>query len=266
MFPHFTVGPYIIYNYALLYSFMYLVIGMYGFNRLLRLPFPPQVLGRGMLLVILGLFLGSLIPTFGTTFWDWFITGTFFWHGPVRVIGGMVVAIPAAYFYLRRHGIPIGRAFDLGSLPIPLGLAIGRLGCLAAGCCGGAPSDSLLAMVLPDLNRVWAARYPTQLLSFGANLAIFFILVGWERYGTKKVGAKKSYPFDGFLFLLFLELYFIKRFIVQFLRNDNLPLIGPLSATHLFFLAGIGVVSVVLLVRLLRNKGDNLAKSPKLSS
>jgi phosphatidylglycerol:prolipoprotein diacylglycerol transferase len=257
MIPRLTVGPYSIYTYALLYSLMYLVIGVYGFKRLLRLPFPPQVLGRAMLLVILGLFLGSLIPTFGTTFWDWFITGTFFWHGPVRVIGGMVTAIMAAYLYLHHYKIPIGRAFDLGSLPVPLGLAIGRLGCLAAGCCGGAFSDSLLAITLPDLNGVWAARYPTQWLSAGANLVIFFMLVSWERYGTNKVGAKKGYPFDGFLFLLFLELYFIKRFLVQFLRNDNLPLIGPLSGTHLFFLAGFGLVSLVLLVRWRRNRNDN---------
>ena len=245
---------------------MYGVIGLYGFVRLLRLPYPPQVLGRAMLLVVLGLFLGSIIPGLWLSVGGWLKTGVFSWHRSIRVIGGVVVAIPAAYFYLRRHGIPIGRAFDLGSLPIPLGLAIGRLGCLAAGCCGGMPSGSFLAMVLPDLNRVWAARYPTQLLSAGVNLVIFFILVGWERYGIKKVGGNKGYPFDGFLFLLFLELYFVKRFLVQFLRNDNLPLIGPLSGTHLFFLVGIVSVFLVLLVRLLRNKGDNLAESPKLPS
>ena len=174
MFPHFTVGPFFIYTYALLYSVMYLVIGVYGFKRLLRLPFPPQVLGRAMLLVILGLFLGSLIPTFGTTFWDWFKTGTFVWHGPVRVIGGMVVAIPAAYFYLRRHGIPIGRAFDLGSLPIPLGLAIGRLGCLAAGCCGGAPSDSLLTMMLPDIIQGLDRALPHTIVEFRGQPRHFF--------------------------------------------------------------------------------------------
>ncbi len=249
-----------------MYALMYGVIGLYGFVRLFRLPYPPQVLARGMLLVVLGLFLGSIMPGLRISVGGWLKTGVFSWRRSIRVIGGMVVAIPAAYFYLRRHGIPIGRAFDLGSLPIPLGLAIGRLGCLAAGCCGGAPSDSPLAMVLPDLNRVWTERYPIQLLSFGANLVIFFILVSGERYGTKKVGKNMGYPFDGFLFLLFLELYFIKRFLVQFLRNDNLPLIGPLSGTHLFFLAGIGVVSCILLVRLLGNKEDNLAESPKLSS
>jgi prolipoprotein diacylglyceryltransferase len=82
------------------------------------------------------------------------------------------------------------------------------------------------------------------------------MLLGWERYGKNKVGTKNGYPFDGFLFLLFLELYFIKRFLVQFLRNDNLPLIGPLSGTHLFFLSGIVLVSLVLLVRLWRNNEE----------
>ena len=72
-----------------------------------------------MLLVILGLFLGSIMPGLLVSFGGWLKTGVFSWHCSVRVIGGMVVAIPAAYFILRHYGIPIGRAFDLGSLPIP---------------------------------------------------------------------------------------------------------------------------------------------------
>jgi len=255
MLPFIPIGPFSINTYALMYALMYWVIGFYGFARAVRLPYPPQILGRGMLLVVLGLFLGSIMPGLWLSLWGWLTTGIFSWHRSIRVIGGMVAAIPLAYFFLRHHGIPIGRAFDLGGLPIPLGLAIGRLGCLAAGCCGGVPTDSRLAMMLPDLSGVWAPRYPTQLISFGTDLVIFFVLVGWERFGKNKLEANKGYPFDGFLFLLFLELYFTKRFLVQFLRNDNLPLIGSLSGTHLFFLAGIGLVFLALLVRLSRTRG-----------
>lgn len=225
---------------------MYGVIGIYGFARLLRLPYPPAFLGRAIVLVVLSLFLGSILPGIAISLAGWWQTGVFSAHRSVRVIGGMAAALPTAYFIVRYYGIPAGRAFDLGGLPIPLGLAIGRLGCLAAGCCGGVVTESWLGLRLPDNLGTWAVRYPTQLLSAAADLSIFLVLLGWERLFRDRGAAGRSFPFNGFLFLLFLELYFIKRILIQFLRSDNVPLWGPFSATHLFFLAGLAAVSALI--------------------
>ncbi len=248
MLPFLHFGSLTVNTYALMYALMYWIIGCYGFARVSRLPHPPQVLGRAMILVICGLFLGSIAPGLVQTLAEWVATGRFVWHRSIRVIGGLLVTLPLAWIYLRRHGIPIGRAFDLGGLPVPLGLAVGRLGCLAAGCCGGATSNSCVALKMPDLDGVWAVRYPTQIGSMAADLAIYAVLLGWEKYGAGKTRQEKTYPFDGFLFLLFLELYFVKRFLVQFLRADNIPIWGALSLMHLFFLAGIAAVSLAVAV------------------
>ena len=148
--------------------------------------------------------------------------------------GGMLVALACCLVYRA----PVGRAFDLGVLPVPLAQAIGRLGCFAAGCCYGRPTDSWLGMVLPGENGSWQARYPTQLMSAGADLFIFASLLAVERC------AGQRRPFDGFLFLLYGALYCLKRLGMEFLRGDALPpLAGPLNLVQLLCLAvlvGIG--------------------------
>jgi phosphatidylglycerol:prolipoprotein diacylglycerol transferase len=165
--------------------------------------------------------------------------------------GGMLVAA----IYCRRHKISLARALDLGALPIPLGLAIGRLGCLAAGCCHGRPTDSWLGMRLPDEFGVWMVRYPTQLMSAAANLLTFLALVAAERYGMRrrsKDSVAETWPFNGFLVLLALILYSLKRFIMAFLRESGPPLLGPFTWMHLNALAVCVTSSILMLVHLRR--------------
>ena len=255
-FPFLSIGPNQVSTYSLMYSLMYLVIGLYGFGRLLRLAYPPKIISRGILLFIISLFLGSLLPGLLYSGWQWLRQGTCPGTRSVRVIGGLMSSLPIMYFFLRHQGIPVGKAFDLGCLPVPLGLAIGRLGCLAAGCCGGKITDSRIGLHLPDSQGIWAVRYPTQLISAGADLLIFLLLLAWERIVRDKGHGGSSYPFDGFIFLVFLGLYSGKRVLVQFLRVDNVPLWGPFSATQFFFLTGFVLVFVFIAI------GLNARKSP----
>ena len=51
--------------------------------------------------------------------------------------GGLVLAILAAFFYVRSQGLPWLRTADAFAPGVALGHSIGRLGCLAAGCCWG---------------------------------------------------------------------------------------------------------------------------------
>lgn len=157
--------------------------------------------------------------------------------------------------YCRLVRQPLGRAFDLAMLPLPLGQAIGRLGCLAAGCCYGRPTASWLGLYLPDHDGVWAMRYPTQLLSVAANLLILFCLLGAERRGRARAGGQRGWPFDGFLALLYVALFSLKRFLIAFLRaSGEVALIGPLSWMHLNALAGLAVASALIYWNLHRGK------------
>jgi len=50
----------------------------------------------------------------------------------------------------------------------------------------------------------------------------------------------------GFLFCLYIGLFCLERFSMEWLRADATPLWGPLSWAHLVTLAGMGAVAAVI--------------------
>ena len=117
-------------------------------------------------------------------------------------LGALIGGIAAGWLWFRGVGISTGRAFDLWVVPAPVGQAIGRLGCLAAACCHGKPTDSWLGLHLPDHDGFWAVRFPTQLLSAAADLLIFLILLRLER----ALARRPSAHFPGALTVAYLLL------------------------------------------------------------
>ena len=88
-------------------------------------------------------------------------------------------------------------------------------------------------------------RYPTQIMSGIANLFIFGILLAVERSGQKRAGNERTWPFNGFLFCLYVGLFCLERFSMEWLRADAIPLWGPLSWAHMVTLGGMGVALAV---------------------
>jgi phosphatidylglycerol:prolipoprotein diacylglycerol transferase len=233
MLPTIHLGPWQIGTYGLLALVGLLVSGFGVIHRLLWLDQPRRVILIGFVLVILS-------GLAGTVFMSWLITS-------YRVARSGLLAQPEGYsvvwtlsfgtlvliVYTWWQGESVGRVLDLVALPIPLGLAIGRLGCAAAGCCYGRPTDSWLGVYLPDHVGMWAVRYPTQLLSAAVDLFIFIALVAIERYGMRRVGRSRTWPFNGFSLLLALILFSSKRFVMGFLRESGPVLLGPLTWMHL---------------------------------
>lgn len=75
-------------------------------------------------------------------------------------IAGFVVATVAA---LAGVGVSVSLFFDAAAPGLFFGLAVGRLGCLVAGCCYGRPTTSRLGLWSSD-QRVVRKRIPTQLV------------------------------------------------------------------------------------------------------
>lgn len=248
MLPYFQLGPWSVNSYAFLYALMYLLVGVLGFWRLRRLPYSAAVLGNILLLTILAVVIGSLLPGFFVLLEGYLRTGVWQWRGQVRLLAGMAAGIAVAILLIRKEGLPLGKTLDLGILPFPLGMAVGRLGCFAAGCCYGAATESWLGMYLRDNTGAWYTRYPTQLMSAAADLGIFLVLVALEHW--KAGQAKRGIPtslFDGALLVIFVFLYCLKRVFIQFMRYDYSPVLGPLDATQLVCMAGLLAATVVLL-------------------
>lgn len=133
------------------------------------------------------------------------------------VIGSLVAGILAAW----RLKIPFAPAVDYFAVVAPLGQAIGRLGCLAAGCCYGAPTtlpwgitfrsrDSLV----PD-TLLGVSLHPAQLYEAGGN-----VLVGWAVWRVLR-REQEGHAQPGSAYIAYLCLYGLNRFLVEFTRADE---------------------------------------------
>jgi len=250
MYPTITIGSLHFSTYWVVYGLAILIGGMLIFHRFIRAGISSQAATWGVLLIVWGGLAGAFLFK-GLVFLiqNLILTGELSWAGGSAFMGALAGAVISLIVFFRRQRIPLGRGFDLWIVPIPLGQAIGRLGCLAAGCCYGAPTDSPIGLYLPG-DGEWAVRYPTQLMSSLADVFIFYALVAVERYGLRK--GRESWPFPGFIFLSYTSLYTLKRFTIEFFRGSSpQTLIGPFNITHLLAAAGF-LVSVGLIVWNLR--------------
>jgi phosphatidylglycerol:prolipoprotein diacylglycerol transferase len=132
--------------------------------------------------------------------------------------GGFAAAVFFAIWYLRVYRLPLLKVFDVYAPAVALAQSVGRLGCFSAGCDYGKVTTSFLAVkftnpISHELTGVplGISIYPTQILESLATFAIFGILL-W-RYRRK--------AYDGQIFVVYLTLYAVARFLIEFLRGDE---------------------------------------------
>ena len=164
------------------------------------------------------------------------------------VFGGILFGTLAGLAYCRWRGVSAGEAFDRGIPGMPLGQGIGRIGCLFGGCCFGRPTDSWLGMYLPGQAGVWADRYPTQLLSTLADFSIFGLLIVIDRRLGGVNGAYSRGWFPGYLTLLYGFLYFLKRFMMEFVRAERPLVWKSFTCAHAASAAGLLVVTFLWVI------------------
>lgn len=145
--------------------------------------------------------------------------------------GGLAIALLTAVLYMRRQGLPGLQTADVFAPGIALGHAIGRLGCLAAGCCWGTQCSRPWAVTFTNRSAneltgvpLFVPLHPTQLYESGAELVIFFVL--YRMFFRQHR--------EGSVIGWYLVLYSVARFLVEFLRNHEqaLPFGLPLSITQ----------------------------------
>ena len=208
MLPQLTIGHWHVATYVVAVGLAIFCGGALTLHRLARLPTPPErFAGIIALCVAAGLGGALLINGIPTTV-IWLRSGVWTWNPGISVIGAVLAGGAAFALSCRLAAIPLGEALDLVVPGVVLGQAIGRLGCLAAGCCYGEETDSWLGVYLPDSHGEWANRYPTQLMSIGADLLILGILLVAERRWTRRR--------PEMLAALYFTLFAVKRFLMQY--------------------------------------------------
>ena len=176
--------------------------------------------------------------------------------------GGLLLALGVALLYMHRMGMPKLLTCDLFAPGLALGHAVGRLGCFAAGCCWGQSCDRSWAVTFtnPDAHELTGVPlgvplHPSQLYESGAEFAIFAFLYA-------AIGRPHR---QGQIISLYLILYSIVRFVVEFFRNHEqaLPFGGPLSLTQWI---SIGTLLLGLLLMFRPGQTAVLRDSPSSST
>jgi phosphatidylglycerol---prolipoprotein diacylglyceryl transferase len=147
------------------------------------------------------------------------------WEGGLAYFGGLFGAIAAAFIYTRRHRLSFARVADLFAPAVPVGSAIGRIGCGLAGMDYGTPTAVPWGVVYTNAESYapvdGISRHPTQFYELVGDLVIAAVLLRF----------RGRLP-EGGLFVLYLMLFAILRFVLFFFRGDVPTLALGLTNGH----------------------------------
>lgn len=181
--------------------------------------------------------------------------GMLFSRGGLVWYGGFLMATALVIWEIRRQKLSVPLLADLIAPALALAYAVGRFGCFMVGDDWGRPTDSIFGMRFPqgtpattvtNIEQMFGITvdpelieqygqvvpvHPTQLYEVGMSTLIFFALWRIRDHGHAK----------GWLFMLWLILAGIERFLVEFLRAKDDRFFGILTLAQMISLAIVAV-------------------------
>ena len=136
------------------------------------------------------------------------------WEGGMSFHGGLIGIVLSGIFFMRKRRIDFWQLADLLAVTAPIGLGLGRLGNFINGELFGRVTSLPWGMVFPAGGDL--PRHPSQLYEFLLE-GVFLFVILWR---IKEFQLKK-----GMLFSLFVVLYGVFRFFVEFFREPD-PQLG----------------------------------------
>jgi phosphatidylglycerol:prolipoprotein diacylglycerol transferase len=188
------------------------------------------------------------------------------WSGGLTMYGGVLAALGAAWFYLRRRRAPFLAMADTVAPSLGLGLGLTRVGCFLNGCCYGKPTalpwgvhfppEAPVGQMFPD-----KALHPTQVYSSLTGLLILGLLLLYDR--------RRRPP--GTVFALWLVLDAAGRFALDWFRayEENVYVFGGMTVNQLISI-GLLALGILLFARSARSEaaaleGDAAAVARRLA-
>jgi phosphatidylglycerol---prolipoprotein diacylglyceryl transferase len=154
--------------------------------------------------------------------------------------GGVVLAVIAGAWYMRRNHMPGLRTADVFAPGLALGHAFGRLGCFSAGCCFGKATTLPWGVSFhnPLAHEIGGVPlgvhvHPTQLYEMIVELLNFAILY-WML---------KHKKFEGQVVGAYMFIYGVARFCLEFVRGDEGR--GQLFGTWMTQTQGIALAMII---------------------
>lgn len=216
---------------------------------------PWDILIVGAAAIGVAMLCGGLLYTFVTYPVEFIIeqlkAGNFaIFSGGIVFYGGLIGGIFGGILGLKIAKCNTGDLFRCVVPFIPLGHAIGRVGCLLAGCCHGFEYDGFLAVYYPNSVSGLPADqgyFPVQPLESVLNVAICGLLLLYEKR------AKRAYD----MLFAYLGCYAVTRFCLEMLRGDGIRgIYFGLSVSQWISIGMLAACAVYYLLCWLKNKKE----------
>jgi len=204
---------------------MFLALGIltsfvFALNQAKKEKIPAQIFWDLLLWILVGIIIGArtgyvveFIGKFKNSFWDIFKV----WDGGMTFYGGLFGGAASFFLFFKRKKeisqITFKKIIDISALSLPLGIAVGRIGCFLINDHLGSNTRFFWGIVWPD----GSIRHPVALYLIINALLIFLIL------NLLKNKIEKS----GLLFYCFLVIYSFTRFFLDFTRGSESLLSDP---------------------------------------
>lgn len=126
--------------------------------------------------------------------------------------GGLLGGLLGLWIYAKQFKESVTEYFDIYAIALPLGHAVGRVGCFFAGCCYGLPWEHGYVYTETVGNTpIGIPLFPIQLAEAFFLLILFVI----------QLIALKKIHFNGINTYIYFFAYPILRFILEFFRGDS---------------------------------------------
>lgn len=172
--------------------------------------------------------------------------------GGLMFYGGLVGASVVTGIAMRVWRMPVMQSLDACATVVPLGHALGRIGCFLNGCCFGRVCDSPISVAYPAHSPAWWEQVgagligrgapeslpvlPSQLIEAAANFMLFAAL---------SCAARRK-PAEGLLSGTYLVSYAVIRFCTETLRGDPRMAVASLTISQFLsvvaFVAGAAII------------------------
>ncbi|MCD4666345.1 prolipoprotein diacylglyceryl transferase [archaeon] len=151
------------------------------------------------------------------------------WDGGMSFHGGLIGAILVSYFYSKKKGIRFYKLVDIMVIPAAFMLFLGRIANFINGELVGKITNVSWCVEFKDYEN---CRHPSQIYEAFKNLVILFVLLFTKTRKSLK---------EGSLFWLFVTLYGLFRFLIEFLKEPTITYFGiPLGQALSFIMLIIG--------------------------
>lgn len=165
------------------------------------------------------------------------------WQGGMAIQGGIVFGTITGIWYTKRHHIDTWSIADIICPAIILGQAIGRCANLLNGDAFGAPTGSDFGILYPSTTLAYHTYgnqplWPAEIWEGQLDLVIFAVLLIYRTTEHAR----------GQAFLLYVMLYSLARFFLEYLRGDYTTLIlGLFKSAQMTSLVSFGIALCIWL-------------------